>query len=73
MAFSNQGSRPNYPSTSQKLTYKKKPYATESHEKFVGTAISQLSEINECENQAWLRRSSFLVTAPLTNHACCCM
>ncbi|KAG8848447.1 hypothetical protein FRB96_001233 [Tulasnella sp. 330] len=49
MAFNNQGSMPNYPSTSQKLTYKKKPYPTESHERFVGTAISQLSEINELD------------------------
>lgn len=38
---------PNYPATSLNLTYKKKPYPTDGHEKFVGTALSQLSEINE--------------------------
>jgi len=47
MAFTNQGSAPNYPSTERPLTYKKKPYTTDAHEKFVGAAISQLSEITD--------------------------
>jgi len=47
MVFNNQGSMPNYPASHAKLTYKKKPYTTDSHEKFVAVALSQLSEVNE--------------------------
>ena len=49
MAFINQGSRPNYQSSIQQLTYRKKPYQNVKHEKYLGYAILDLSEITERE------------------------
>lgn len=47
MAFNNQGSRPNYQSSFQQLTYKPKAYSTRDHEAFLGAATAELSEITE--------------------------
>lgn len=45
--FVSQGSRPNYQSSIQPLTYKKKAYAGAKHELFLGHAQVNLSEITE--------------------------
>lgn len=47
MTFHNQGSRPNYQSSIVPLKYKPKSYENVDHEIFLGTAQSDLSEINE--------------------------
>ncbi|KAL5504825.1 hypothetical protein ACEPAH_7488 [Sanghuangporus vaninii] len=49
MAFVNQGARPNYQSSIQPLTYKKKPYHDAKHERFLGHAQADLSEITELD------------------------
>jgi catalase len=49
MAFNNQGSRPNYQSTIQPLSYPKRAYSTANHEQFLGAAIADLSEITELD------------------------
>jgi len=47
--FISQGSRPNYQSSIQPLTYKKRPYHNVHHEQFVGGALSDLSEVTELD------------------------
>lgn len=49
MAIDNQGSRPNYISSIQPLSYKKAAYTTERHEKFVSAAIVEMSEVTELD------------------------
>ncbi|EJT99767.1 catalase [Dacryopinax primogenitus] len=49
MAFNNQGSRPNYQSSIQPLTYKKSAYTTASHEQFLGASILDLSFMTELD------------------------
>ena len=46
MTFVSQGSRPNYQSSIQPLSYRKKPYAVQ-HEQYLGHALLDLSEITE--------------------------
>lgn len=46
-AFVSQGSRPNYQSSIQPLTYKAKPYQDVTHELWLGHAQAYLHEINE--------------------------
>lgn len=48
-AYANQGSRPNYQSSIQPLSYTKASYSTASHEQFLGAAMQDLSEINELD------------------------
>lgn len=59
MAFVNQGARPNYQSSIQPLSYKKKPYHDVKHELFLGHAQADLSEITEREylSTSTVRRS----------------
>ncbi|PAV17619.1 catalase [Pyrrhoderma noxium] len=47
--FVSQGSRPNYQSSIQPLSYKKKAYAGVKHEQFLGHAQVDLSEITELD------------------------
>jgi catalase len=47
MAFNNQGSRPNYQSTILPLNHPKPKYTTRDHERFLGAAAAELSEITE--------------------------
>lgn len=47
MAINSQGPRPNYQSSIQPLTYKKKSYSTRSHEIFIGAAAYDLQEVTE--------------------------
>ena len=58
-AFVSQGSRPNYQSSIQPLTYKKAAYTTADHEKFLGAAAVDLSEVTELDfeqpRQLWER------------------
>lgn len=49
MAFYNQGSRPNYQSSIQTLTYKKDSYTTASHEQYLGAAVADLSILTELD------------------------
>jgi len=50
MCIFNQGSAANYQSSFEPLTYKPKPYnSTSSHERFLGQALADLSEINELD------------------------
>ncbi|GAA5894449.1 hypothetical protein JCM8208_006244 [Rhodotorula glutinis] len=49
MAFHNQGARPNYKSTMQKLSYKPQPYQFDKHEQFVGNLCVELSEVTELD------------------------
>lgn len=49
MAFHNQGNRPNYQSTIQKLTYPEAPYDFSAHEQFVGSLITELSSVTELD------------------------
>lgn len=49
MSFISQGSRPNYQSTIQPLTYKKRIYEIADHEVFLGNALYDLSEITELD------------------------
>ena len=47
MAFNNQGSRPNYISTIQPLSYTQRTYSISDHEKFLGTLMYYQSEVSE--------------------------
>lgn len=47
--FVSQGARPNYQSSIQPLTYKKKAYAGAKHEAFLGHALADLSYITELD------------------------
>lgn len=49
MCFYNQGARPNYASTLKPLNYISRPYPSEKHEKFVGAAIADLSQVTELD------------------------
>lgn len=49
MAFNNQGSRPNYQSSIQPLTYKSRAYSTAKHEQFIGALVADLSEVTELD------------------------
>jgi catalase len=49
MAFYNQGARPNYQSSIQTLSYKKKTYTTAHHEQYIGAAVADLSFITELD------------------------
>ncbi|KAK4702110.1 catalase, partial [Phenoliferia sp. Uapishka_3] len=49
MAFNNQGSRPNYQSSIQPLTYRPAPYTTSKHEQFLGAATADLSFVTELD------------------------
>lgn len=48
-AFYNQGSRPNYQSSIQTLTYKPAKYTTEKHERFLQAATMDLSQVTELD------------------------
>ncbi|GAA93624.1 uncharacterized protein L969DRAFT_55797 [Mixia osmundae IAM 14324] len=48
-AFYNQGSRPNYQSSIQTLSYVKRPYTMTTHEVFLGAAAADLSEVTELD------------------------
>ncbi|KIJ53411.1 hypothetical protein M422DRAFT_155306 [Sphaerobolus stellatus SS14] len=47
--FISQGSRPNYQSSIQPLTYSKRSYYTAEHEQFIGAAVLDLTEITELD------------------------
>jgi len=47
--FISQGARPNYQSSISPLTYKKKSYAGAKHEKYLGHAQAELSEVTELD------------------------
>lgn len=47
MSVQSQGARPNYQSSIAPLEYKNKAVSTTNHESFVGSAVSDLSEITE--------------------------
>lgn len=49
MAFNNQGSRPNYQSSIQPLTYLPRTYKIEEHEQYLGKQLVYLSEVTERE------------------------
>ena len=50
MTFHSQGSRPNYQSTIQPLSYNKGPsYTVAKHEQFIGGAVLDLSVITELD------------------------
>jgi len=49
MAFNNQGSRPNYQSSIQPLTYSKRSTYSATHEQFLGAAAADLSEVTELD------------------------
>ncbi|KAK4701246.1 catalase, partial [Phenoliferia sp. Uapishka_3] len=49
MAFSNQGSRPNYQSSIQPLSYRPEVYSVSKHEQFVGAAVLDLSFVTELD------------------------
>ena len=51
-----QGARPNYQSSISPLTYKKKSYAGAKHEKYLGYAQAELSEITEREQPTLLAK-----------------
>nr|AAY87889.1 catalase [Taiwanofungus camphoratus] len=58
MAFSNQGSRPNYQSSLVPLEYKSKPYEEVQHETWLGAANADLSFVTELDfeqpRELWL-------------------
>jgi len=47
--YISQGSRPNYQSTIQPLTYKKRVYDISEHEQWLGASVFDLSEITELD------------------------
>lgn len=49
MSFYNQGSRPNYQSTIQPLSYTQNSYSTASHEQYIGAAVADLSVVTELD------------------------
>jgi len=55
MAFVNQGSRPNYPSTEHQLKYQAPAYDSSNHTIWVGGAIHDLSEIKDVDFE-WPRK-----------------
>jgi len=55
MAFTNQGSRPNYPSTQDQLNYQPPAYDPSNHTIWIGGAVRSLSKINETVDFDWPR------------------
>jgi catalase len=55
MAFTNQGSRPNYPSTQDQLNYQPPAYDPSNHTIWTGGAVRNLSKINETVDFDWPR------------------
>lgn len=48
-AFYNQGARPNYKSSIQPLNYKSTTYEISDHERFIGAAVRDLSQVTELD------------------------
>ena len=65
MAFMNQGSRPNYPSTQDEIKFQRPQYDSSNHTIWVGGAVRSLSKIDESVDFDWPRK---FVRA---NLACC--
>lgn len=56
MAFTNQGSRPNYPSTVYEMKFQTPAYDSSNHTTWLGGAVRSLSKIDESVDFDWPRQ-----------------
>ncbi len=56
MAFTNQGSRPNYPSTVYQMKFQAPVYDSSNHTIWIGGAVRSLSKIDESVDWDWPRQ-----------------
>lgn len=56
MAFTNQGSRPNYPSTVYQMKFQPPAYDSSNHTIWIGGAVRSLSQIDDSVDFDWPRK-----------------